>query len=124
MDALTTRSVAAPGREGQTAGSDPTQGDGGGAQALTVRTEAAPSLTEGLTQVGGGPVDALTTRSVAAPGREGQTAGSDPTQDGGGLVDALTVWSVAAPGREGQTAGPDPTRVVSLAEGRLGPQSA
>ena len=100
------------------------RGHGGGAQALTARTEAALSPTEGLTQGGGGPVDALTTGSVAAPGREGQTAGSDPTQDGGGLVDALTVWSVAAPGREGQTAGPDPTRVVSLAEGRLGSQPA
>ena len=101
--------------------SRPTLDDGGGAQAPMVRTEAAPSPTEGLTQVGGGPVDALTVKSVAAPGREDQTAGSDSTQGDGGQVDALTVRSVAAPGREGQTAGSDPTRVMSLAEGRLGP---
>ena len=71
--------------------------DGGGAQALTVGSAAAPGPAQGLTQVDGGPADALTVRSGAASDRGERTAESGSTLGDGGQVDALTVRSVAAP---------------------------
>ena len=98
--------------------------DGGGAQALTVGSAAAPGPAQGLTQVDGGPADALTVRSGAASDRGKRTAESGSTLGDGGQVDALTVRSVAAPERGEQTAGSVPSRVMSLAWGRPGPWSA